>query len=149
MCSPLTSLGPRPNFGANPSWQYKGHPGAVPYAQPYGGQYSGYSNPYQPSGSGFHGPPQPGQIFVRGLPASTDDAYLFRLFGPYGPVQDVKVVRDPATQMCKGKRKDSKESDPQGFGFVHMGTPQSATAAMTALNGFVIEGRALQIVWKK
>ncbi len=33
-------------------------------------------------------------LFIYHLPPSADDALLYRLFGPYGPILSVKVVKD-------------------------------------------------------
>ncbi len=40
-------------------------------------------------------------LFVYNLPSDADEGLLYRLFGPFGAISDVKVVRDPTTNTCK------------------------------------------------
>ena len=47
-------------------------------------------------------------IFVYNLAPDTEESVLWQLFGPFGAVQSVKVIRDLQTNKCKG------------FGFVTM-----------------------------
>merc|ERR1712080_137966 len=47
-------------------------------------------------------------IFVYNLAPETEENILWQLFGPFGAVQNVKVIRDLQTNKCKG------------FGFVTM-----------------------------
>jgi len=128
---------PRPVFGpGGAAAPYSRGPSFSPYS---GGGFGGFGGPSM-GGRGFNTPNMGGplgQLFVRNLPPTCDDAFLFRLFGPYGPVQDVKVIRDPATGQCKG------------FGFVNMGSVPAATTAMQSLSGQMVEGRPLQVIWKK
>lgn len=76
-------------------------------------------------------------LFVYNLAPETDESLLWQLFGPFGAVQNVKVMRDLASQKCKG------------FGFVTMTNYDEALLAITALNGYQIGGRALQVSFKK
>ena len=76
-------------------------------------------------------------LFVYNLAPETDESILWQLFGPFGAVQNVKVMRDLATQKCKG------------FGFVTMTNYDEALLAITALNGYQIGNRALQVSFKK
>jgi len=41
-------------------------------------------------------------LFVYNLAPETDESVLWQLFGPFGAVQNVKIMRDLATQKCKG-----------------------------------------------
>lgn len=75
-------------------------------------------------------------IFVYNLPENTSDSLLYQLFGPFGAVGSVKVIKDNATNKCKR------------YGFVNMMNYDEACGAITALNGFEIEGRALQVSFK-
>ena len=71
-------------------------------------------------------------IYVRNLPFSANEAAVRVLFERYGKVDSVKLVNDRETGR------------PRGFGFVDM--PSSdAQAAISALNGYEMNGRALRI----
>jgi len=76
-------------------------------------------------------------LFVYNLPPESDDNYLYQLFGPYGAVANVKVVRDPSSNLCKG------------FGFVNMVKVEDAQSAIAALNGAQIGTKTLQVSFKK
>jgi RNA recognition motif-containing protein len=58
---------------------------------------------------------------------------LEKLFAAHGTVTSAQVITDRETQRSKG------------FGFVEMGTDQEAQAAIAALNGKDIDGRALTV----
>jgi cold-inducible RNA-binding protein len=58
---------------------------------------------------------------------------LEELFGKHGTVSSAEVISDRDTGRSKG------------FGFVEMGNDQEAQAAITALNGTQMEGRALTV----
>lgn len=76
-------------------------------------------------------------LFVYNLAPETDESVLWQLFGPFGAVQNVKVMRDASTKKCKG------------FGFVTMTNYDEALLAITALNGYPINNRPLQVSFKK
>jgi ELAV like protein 2/3/4 len=76
-------------------------------------------------------------IFVYNLAPETEENVLWQLFGPFGAVQNVKVIRDFATQKCKG------------FGFVTMTNYEEACAAIQSLNGYTLGNRVLQVSFKK
>jgi len=76
-------------------------------------------------------------LFVYNLAAETEENVLWQLFGPFGAVQSVKVVRDPTTNKCKG------------FGFVTMTNYDEALMAIAANNGYQLGGRVLQVSFKK
>lgn len=40
-------------------------------------------------------------LFVFNLPADADEGLLYRLFGPFGAISDVKIMRDATTNQCK------------------------------------------------
>lgn len=140
----------------------QGHPVATPYASPYGmpdgyaaypGQ-PGYPVPYgaipfaaptpaaaaKAGGAGGHigalGPNGEANLFVYHLPSSADEAMLQSLFSTYGTVLSTRVMRDPATRMCKG------------FGFVRMANLEAANAAIQGLNGYQIENKRLLVNFK-
>ncbi|XP_046386146.1 ELAV-like protein 1 [Ischnura elegans] len=75
-------------------------------------------------------------IFVFNLPPETEDNVLWQLFGPFGAVHSVKVIRDAQTNKCKG------------FGFVNMINYDEAVVAIESLNGYPLGDRILQISFK-
>ena len=75
-------------------------------------------------------------IFVYNLAPETEENILWQLFGPFGAVQNVKVVRDLQTNKCKG------------FGFVTMTSYDEAVVAIQSLNGFALGNRVLQVSFK-
>lgn len=75
-------------------------------------------------------------IFVYNLGPESDENTLWQLFGPFGAVQSVKIVRDMHTHKCKG------------FGFVTMTNYDEAVTAIGCLNGFVLHNRILQVSFK-
>ncbi|XP_074640698.1 ELAV-like protein 3 [Tubulanus polymorphus] len=74
-------------------------------------------------------------IFVYNLAPETEDNVLWQLFGPFGAVQNVKVIRDQSNK-CKG------------YGFVTMTNYEEAYAAIQSLNGFTLGNRILQVSFK-
>jgi len=76
-------------------------------------------------------------LFVYNLAPETEENVLWQLFGPFGAVQNVKVMRDLSTHKCKG------------FGFVTMTNYDEALSAVAALNGFALGSRVLQVSFKK
>ncbi|VDM02655.1 unnamed protein product [Schistocephalus solidus] len=75
-------------------------------------------------------------IFVYNLAPETEESNLWQLFGPFGAVQTVKIIRDPTTNKCKG------------FGFVTMSNYEEALLAIHSLNGFALGNRVLQVSFK-
>jgi len=76
-------------------------------------------------------------VFVYNLPPDADEALVYRLFGSFGGIASVKLVRDPKTSLCKG------------FAFVNYTRVEDATAAITAMNGATYKGKPLQVSFKK
>lgn len=72
------------------------------------------------------------KLYVGNLSFGMTDGDLQNLFEPHGAVQSAQVIMD----------RDSGRS--KGFGFVEMDSAQ-ADAAMAALNGQEINGRALTV----
>ncbi|XP_035747915.1 ELAV-like protein 3 [Egretta garzetta] len=70
------------------------------------------------------------------LPPEPDESVLWQLFGPFGAVTNVKVIRDFATNKCKG------------FGFVTMTNYEEAAMAIASLNGYRLGDRVLQVSFK-
>uniref|UniRef100_A0ABD2VTI6 RRM domain-containing protein n=1 Tax=Trichogramma kaykai TaxID=54128 RepID=A0ABD2VTI6_9HYME len=75
-------------------------------------------------------------IFVYNLAPETEENVLWQLFGPFGAVQSVKVIRDLQTNKCKG------------FGFVTMTNYEEAVVAIQSLNGYTLGNRVLQVSFK-
>jgi RNA recognition motif-containing protein len=73
------------------------------------------------------------KLYVGNLPYSVGDAELQQLFEANGSVQSAQVIMDRDTGRSKG------------FGFVEMGSDQEAQAAIAALNGKEVDGRALTV----
>jgi RNA recognition motif-containing protein len=73
------------------------------------------------------------RIFVGNLPFSATDAQLSELFGKHGEVTSAEVVKDKYTDRSRG------------FGFVEMASEEAASAAISALSGHEMDGRALTV----
>jgi RNA recognition motif-containing protein len=70
----------------------------------------------------------PHTIYVANLPADTQEAEVRELFTPYGPVSQVRLVREPKTGTFRG------------FAFVDMEDPESVNKALHALRSTTIGG---------
>ena len=74
------------------------------------------------------------RLYVGNLPFSADEEQVRQLFAQDGrDVTEVKMITDRDTGR------------PRGFGFVEMGSSGDAEAAISALNGFSMDGRALTV----
>lgn len=73
------------------------------------------------------------KLYVGNLSYKVNKSDLEQMFAAYGKVASAQVITDRETQRSKG------------FGFVEMGSEQEAQAAIAALNGKSIEGRALTV----
>lgn len=73
------------------------------------------------------------KLYVGNLPYQTDEGQLQELFGQFGAVESVRVMRDMATGRARG------------FAFVEMATDEEAQAAAASLNGHQLGGRALTV----
>src|SRR5947209_16124623 len=73
------------------------------------------------------------KLYVGNLTYGVTDSTLEQMFAPHGTVQSAQVIMDRDTGRSKG------------FGFIEMGSDQEAQAAIAALNGKEIEGRALTV----
>jgi cold-inducible RNA-binding protein len=72
-------------------------------------------------------------IFVGNLAFTTTEHDLRQLFEPYGTVETVRILTDRDTGRSRG------------FGFVEMPESRAAQAAIEALNGMQVAGRALTV----
>ena len=73
------------------------------------------------------------KLYVGNLTYEVTDADLEKLFAPFGRVESAQVIADRDTGQSKG------------FAFVEMKTDQEAQAAIAALNGKEMNGRALTV----
>lgn len=74
------------------------------------------------------------RLYVGNLPFSADEASVRDLFAQDGrEVTEVKMITDRDTGR------------PRGFGFVEMANSGDAEAAISALNGTSMDGRALTV----
>ncbi len=72
-------------------------------------------------------------IYVGNLSYSVTEQSLETLFGQYGTVVSVKVIKDKFTGSSKG------------FAFVEMGSEEEAQQAIEQLDGKDFEGRRLKV----
>ena len=72
-------------------------------------------------------------IYVGNLPYKMTDGELQDIFAPYGQVAAARVVTDRMTGRSKG------------FGFVEMPNAEEANAAIAAVNGRELDGRAMRV----
>lgn len=98
--------------------------------------FQGSSSLPSASDSKKEGPPG-ANLFIYQIPTEYTDADLIQTFLPFGNVISAKVFIDKNTQMSKG------------FGFVSYDNPNSATAAISSMNGFVIGSKRLKVQLKK
>src|SRR5580658_9596003 len=73
------------------------------------------------------------KLYVGNLSFDTTENDLQDLFAQHGPVSEVNLITDRMTGRSRG------------FAFVTMSTPEAAQAAITALSGKDIQGRALTV----
>jgi RNA recognition motif-containing protein len=73
------------------------------------------------------------KLYVGNLSYGMTDSDLDNLFQPHGMVQSAQVIMDRDTGRSKG------------FGFVEMDSGAQAQAAIAALNGQAVNGRALTV----
>ncbi|HEX4447921.1 MAG TPA: RNA-binding protein [Polyangiaceae bacterium] len=73
------------------------------------------------------------RLYVGNLPFSIGAEALREAFSAHGDVADVHIVSDRST------------GQPRGFGFVTMGNGHEAQKAIEAMNGAMLEGRALRV----
>jgi cold-inducible RNA-binding protein len=73
------------------------------------------------------------KLYVGNLNYDVTDGDLAKMFEAHGTVESAQVIKD----------RDSGQS--KGFGFVEMKTDQEAQAAIAAMNGQQVGGRALTV----
>jgi len=72
-------------------------------------------------------------LFVAGLSYSTTFGALREYFAQCGTVKSAQVITDPNSGRSRG------------FGFVEMSTEEEANAAISRLNGQMLDGRSLKV----
>jgi len=73
------------------------------------------------------------KLYVGNLSYNTSNADLEQLFGQHGTVKEATIINDRDTGRSKG------------FGFVTMSSSEEAQAAISALSGHDMDGRALTV----
>ena len=74
------------------------------------------------------------RLYVGNLPFSADDSAVRSLFEQNDRrVEEVNLITDRETGR------------PRGFGFVEMGSSEDADKAISELNGYELDGRALTV----
>jgi RNA recognition motif-containing protein len=73
------------------------------------------------------------KLYVGNLSWGVTEDQLREMFAPFGTVQSAQLVMDRDTGRSKG------------FGFVEMGSDAEAQAAITGMNGQLIDNRALTV----
>ncbi|KAK9894633.1 hypothetical protein P389DRAFT_135134, partial [Cystobasidium minutum MCA 4210] len=70
-------------------------------------------------------------VHVRGLHPRTTQEDLEDIFGKFGTLEKVQIMKDPRTQ------------EPRGFAFVTFAEVDPAQEAIQALNGTNLDGRSI------
>ncbi len=73
------------------------------------------------------------KLYVGNLSYDVDESQLQEMFSSHGTVSSAQIIMDRDTGRSKG------------FGFVEMGSSEEAAAAISAMNGQEIGGRALTV----
>src|SRR5258708_28887612 len=73
------------------------------------------------------------KVFIAGLPLEVNEAELSAVFGDFGPVKSLRIIKD----------RETKES--QGFGFVEMVNEDEAKEAIRCMNGASYYGRKITV----
>ncbi len=73
------------------------------------------------------------KLYVGNLSYQVDSSELEQLFGAHGQVLSAQIINDRDTGRSKG------------FGFVEMGSPAEAQAAIQGMNGQQVGGRGLVV----
>ena len=73
------------------------------------------------------------KLYVGNLPFSVTEQTLQSAFSQHGTVESISLITDRDTGQSKG------------FGFIEMRTDAEAGAAISALNGKDLEGRAIKV----
>ncbi|XP_055386068.1 ELAV-like protein 1-A [Condylostylus longicornis] len=143
------SMGPGPIYYKKSEVRYSpmvaNNPNAMVQTQPMDAGHSSHmvyhqdpnyqgGDPYANNYSNQH--PEEYAIFVFNLSLEVVENDLWKMFGPFGAVRNVAVVKDPNTNLCKG------------YGFVTMRNMQEAELAIDILNGHHLKGRSIKVSFK-
>lgn len=88
------------------------------------------------SAVGDCGSPSTWSIYIYNIAAEVEELTLWQLFGPYGAIVSVRIIKDHQSNKSKG------------FGFVTMRNYDQAVMAIQALNGYILAGQALSVSFK-
>uniref|UniRef100_A0A803MN84 RRM domain-containing protein n=1 Tax=Chenopodium quinoa TaxID=63459 RepID=A0A803MN84_CHEQI len=110
---------------------YSYSPSPSPPPRSYGRRYRSPS----PRGRYSRGKEAPTSLLVRNLRHDCRPEDLRVPFGRYGPIKDIYLPRDYHT------------GDPRGFGFVQFVDPADAADAKYEMDGYVLLGRELTVVF--
>jgi RNA recognition motif-containing protein len=72
------------------------------------------------------------KLFIVGLPREMDEMQLAQLFGPFGDIKLLTIIRDKSNSTSKG------------YGFIQM-DDQDADSAIAGLNGYTIGDRQIEV----
>ncbi|MES1905774.1 MAG: Nucleolysin TIAR, partial [Paramarteilia canceri] len=97
-------------------------------------QYSFYSNNYKGSTANT-AVTESCSVYVGGLAPEIDDASLLAAFKDYSDIISAKVIKDPKDDVSKG------------YGFVTFSNKESASEAMTGMNGSWINTSIIKTNW--
>jgi len=115
----------------------------------YGGPPMDFSYGPGPSGARFPDPGPPIQttphkhgpdgsnLFIFHIPNEMTNQSMYELFAPLGKLLSVRIMVEKDTGRSKG------------YGFVSYDNPESAAAAIKALNGFAVHGKRLKVQHKQ
>src|ERR1700761_3036777 len=73
------------------------------------------------------------KVFIAGLPLEVNEAELSAVFGDFGPVKSLRIIKDRETNERKG------------FGFVEMMNEDEAKEAIRCMNGASYYGRKITV----
>lgn len=82
------------------------------------------------------GEPPRTTVYVYNIGDDTDELALWQLFGPYGAIDSIKVIKDAETKKNRG------------FAFVNMRDHEEAARAIRALDGYALNGQVLSVSFK-
>lgn len=85
---------------------------------------------------GDHSSPSTWSIYIYNIASEVEELTLWQLFGPYGAIVSVRIIKDHQSNKSKG------------FGFVTMRNYDQAAMAIQALNGYVLAGQPLSVSFK-
>ncbi|KAF5398298.1 Splicing factor [Paragonimus heterotremus] len=75
----------------------------------------------------------PMKLYIGSLHYNITEEMLKGIFEPFGKIDDIKLIKDPATGRS------------QGYGFVTYGNSDDAKKALDQLNGFELAGRPMKV----